>query len=82
MSVQDEIAKWPAKTTCSLEHTEPHRANRVLHAAIDEVRAIEARLRTADAILERVADVSCDCDVFGCEHDDARAYLAAREGER
>lgn len=44
--------------------------------------ALEARLRTADALIERVADVSCDCDVIGCEHDDARAYLAAREGER
>ncbi|MCC7461296.1 MAG: hypothetical protein IT480_02405 [Gammaproteobacteria bacterium] len=93
MSVQDEIAKWPAKTTCSLEHTEPHRANRVLHAAIDEVRALEARLRTADEAL-RLYVAWCEAETTyvptfyermamcaEAEHA-ARAYLAAREKER
>ena len=66
--ITDEITKWP-EYRCDL-------------GAIHSAEVLEARLRTADAILECVAAVACDCDLIGCEHDDARAYLAAREGER
>ena len=66
--ITDQIAAW---SECK-HFAPPHL----------RVKGLEARLRTADAIIERVADVSCACDLIGCEHDDARAYLAAREGER
>lgn len=66
--ITDEITKW----------AEYRRDLGAIHSA----EVLEARLRTADAIIERVADVSCACDLIGCEHDEARAYLAAREKER
>ena len=76
-TITDQIAAWDPMPAYDLilEHGNAWAMNR-------ERAFYQQRLRTADAILERVADVSCACDLIGCEHDDARAYLAAREGER
>lgn len=76
MSVQDEIAKWPP-----IEW----RGNYASY-----IEALEARLRTADALLAVIAGCGVEHTtrkylVAQIDHTtwaDARAYLAAREGER
>lgn len=79
MSVQDEIAKW--KPIPPLDR---------LHFVSNRERALEARLRTADALLAVIAGCGVEHTtrkylVAQIDHTtwaDARAYLAAREGER
>lgn len=73
MSVQDEIAKW--KPIPPLDR---------LHFVSNRERALEARLRTADALLGVIVDAHTRNTLYsGAGHwDEARAYLAAREKER
>lgn len=78
--ITDQIAAWEPFPDVAIAYKDTFEAGgRLAEQSRD---AYAARLRTADAIIERVADVSCACDLIGCEHDEARAYLAAREKER